>query len=45
MAHTPHRIGTVSLLYSATESIELAAGGGLGCPDGGARNDEHDEPT
>ena len=45
MARSWHRVGTVSLLFSATEPIELAAGGGLGCPDGAPRGDDRIEPA
>ena len=43
MTRTWHRAGTLPLLFSATETIELAAGGGLGCPDGAARGDERSD--
>jgi len=43
MAQSWHRVGAVSLLFAATEPIELAAGGGLGCPEGAYREDDGNE--
>ena len=36
MSESWHGVGTVALLFLATEPIELAPGGGLGCPERGA---------
>jgi hypothetical protein len=40
MAQSWHEVGTVALHISATASIELKVGGGLGCPEGGAGEKE-----
>gem|GEM_PF-2874045 len=40
MAQNRHFVGTLSLLFPATASIELTVGGGLGCPDGSPAVDD-----
>jgi hypothetical protein len=42
MAHSWHGVGTVSLLFLATQPIELTVGGGLGCPEGASGDDNAD---